>query len=368
MSDFALEAIGISKSFDGVKALNGVSLQVRKGGIHGLVGENGAGKSTLMHIIAGATQKDQGKIILNGKEVNVSSPRVGKELGIAIIYQEYTLAPDLTVAENIFLDQLSRGKLLINWKKLNTDARALLARLDFEDIRPEAKIADLKVAHQQVVEICKALSQRSKFLILDEPTSVLTFREKDKLFDVLRNLKQERVSVLYISHRLEEVIELCDEITVLKDGEFVNQIKGSEAKIDDLIGMMIGRTITTLFPERHAIVGEEVLSAKRLTRGTAVRDVSFSIRAGEVVGFSGLVGAGRTETMRLVYGVDKRDSGSIYLYGKEVPIRSPTDALRNGIGFLPEDRKRLGVILGMAIRINVTLASLKRSHKRPWEY
>jgi ribose transport system ATP-binding protein len=364
MSDFALEAIGISKSFEGVRALDKVSLRVKRGEIHALIGENGAGKSTLMRIIAGAAQKDEGQIFLDGKEVNISSPRVGKELGIAIIYQEYILAPNLTVAENIFIDQLSKGKGIINWKKLNEDAFALLAKLDFDDIQPKSKVSDLKVAYQQVVEICKALSRESKILILDEPTAVLTFKEKDKLFELLRNLKQQGVSILFISHRLEEVIELCDEVTVFKDGKFVNQIKCSEAKVSNLIDMMIGRELTALFPARHATIGEEVLSVKGLNRGSIVQDVSFSMRAGEVIGFSGLVGAGRTETMRLVYGADKLDSGAIYLYGKKISVHSPVDSLRYGIGFLPEDRKQLGVIQGMSIRINATLASIRKIENR----
>ncbi|MCD8140515.1 MAG: sugar ABC transporter ATP-binding protein [Planctomycetaceae bacterium] len=357
---YALEAVGVSKSFAGVRALKNVSLQVKKGAIHALIGENGAGKSTLMRIVAGAETKDAGEIRLDGRAVDIQSPRDAIDRGVAIIYQEYVLAPDLTVAENIFIDRLAGGKGFIHWRDLNAKAAELLARLGFTDIRPDDRVGDLKVAYQQVVEICKALSRDSKVLILDEPTAVLTFREKEKLFGLLRDLQTQGVTIVYISHRLEELFELCSDITVFKDGEYVDTVSVAGSTIDRLINMMVGRELSNLFPTRHATIGETVLEVHNLRRAPVVNDVSFTVRAGEVLGFSGLVGAGRTETMRLIYGADRMDAGEIVLNGKRLAIRSTTDAIRAGIGFLPEDRKRQGIILEMPIRINATLASMRQ--------
>ncbi len=357
---YALEAVGVSKSFAGVRALKNVSLKVKKGAIHALIGENGAGKSTLMRIVAGAETKDAGEIRLDGRAVDIQSPRDAIDLGISIIYQEYVLAPDLTVAENIFIDRLAGGRGLIHWRDLNAKAAELLARLGFTEIRPDDRVGDLKVAYQQVVEICKALSRDSKVLILDEPTAVLTFREKEKLFGLLRDLQAQGVTIVYISHRLEELFELCSDITVFKDGEYVDTVAAADSTIDKLINMMVGRELSNLFPARRATIGETVLEVRNLRRDSVVNNVSFTARAGEVLGFSGLVGAGRTETMRLIYGADRMDAGEIVLKGKRLSIRSTSDAISAGIGFLPEDRKRQGIILEMPIRINATLASMRQ--------
>jgi len=361
---YILEIEGITKRFAGISALDNVSFRLKPGTIHALIGENGAGKSTLMRIVAGAETPDAGKILVNGEIASISSPRDAKNLGISIIYQEYVLAPDLTVAENIFIDHLSENRGLINWKKLNQQAQELLSRLGFEEIQATDKIADLTIAHQQVVEICKALSRQSKILILDEPTSVLTFREKEKLFAILRELRDQGVGIIYISHRLEELFEICSDITVLKDGKYVDTVSAAGTTVRHLVNMMVGRELTDMFPKRNAKIGDLMLKVEHLQRKEVVRDVSFQVRAGEVVGFSGLVGAGRTETMRLIYGADNREQGTIFLDGRPLAIRSTSDALAAGIGFLPEDRKGQGVLLEMPIRTNVTLASMSKVTNR----
>jgi ribose transport system ATP-binding protein len=350
---------GISKSFGGVHALNDVSFEVRPGEIHALVGENGAGKSTLMKILSGAYQKDAGEIRIDARPVNISSPHVGRRLGIGIIYQDFALAPDLTVAENIFLDHLGRAGGLINWRELYRNAGDLIRGLGF-DINPRSLVADLTVAYQQVVEIAKALSENVGILILDEPTAVLAPRETERLFEVLRKLKQQDVSIIYISHRLEEVFEIADVVTVIKDGVVTGTLNAAEATTDEIINMMIGRQLTAMFPERHARIGEEIFRVEGLNRGNKVRDVSFSVRAGEVLGIAGLVGSGRTETVRAIFGADAKDSGQVVLEDRTLRIKSPRAAVRSGIALLPEDRKEQGAILSMSVRKNVTMPSLSR--------
>ena len=355
-----LEMQNISKHFGGVKALTDVTLQIKPGEIHALVGENGAGKSTLMKILSGAYQKDAGKIFLNGEEVNIHNPKSAIDLGIAVIYQEFMLAPDLTVAENIFIDRLAEGRKVINWRSLKKNAKEQLSKLGFDDIDPSTRVGELSVAYQQVVEICKCLTRNARILVLDEPTAVLTFTEIDKLFSIVRKLREEGVSVIYISHRLEEVFELCDSVTVLKDGGLVGQMATSEVDKSQLITKMVGRDLTQLFPQRNAEIGDVVLSVKNLKSPPVVQDVSLEVRAGEVLGLCGLVGAGRTEAMRVVFGIDKKESGSVFLFGEEVNFKHPKFAIESGLGMLPEDRKKQGLILEQSIEINATLASLKK--------
>jgi len=354
-----VQMTGISKSFGGVHALNDVSFEVRPGEIHALVGENGAGKSTLMKILSGAYQKDSGEIVIDGRPANISSPHVGRKLGIGIIYQDFALAPDLTVAENIFLDHLSRTGGLINWRELYRNAGELIRGLGF-DINPRSLVADLTVAYQQVVEIAKALSENVGILILDEPTAVLAPRETARLFEVLRKLKQQDVSIIYISHRLEEVFEIADVVTVIKDGAVTGTLEAAEATTHEIINMMIGRQLTAMFPKRHGKVGDEIFRVESLNRGRKVRDVSFSVRAGEVLGIAGLVGSGRTETVRAIFGADAKDSGQVVLEHRPLRIGSPLAAVRSGIGLRPEDRKEQGAILSMSVRKNVTMPSLSR--------
>jgi len=372
---YIVEMRNISKFFGGVKALKNVSLTIKRGEVHALMGENGAGKSTLMKILAGAYQKDEGQIFVEGKEAKVSSPKDMIKLGVSVIYQEFMLAPDLSVAENIFIDHLVDSGMFINWKRLKQRAKEQLIKLGFDDIDPEQKVGSLSVAYQQIVEICKCLARDSKVLVFDEPTAVLTFSETQKLFDIIRNLKANGVGIVYISHRLEEIMELSDRITILKDGEYVGTVPTADINKEKLVSMMVGREISQLFPKRNAKIGEEILRVENLSAGKMVKDVSFSIRKGEVVGFSGLVGSGRTETMRAIFGADQRDSGKVIFFGKEVNFKDPKDAIKNGLGFLPEDRKHQGLLLEQSIRMNTTLASMSKvkkfdiiNHKKEKEY
>ena len=356
---YSVEMTGITKSFGGVHALNNVSFKIRGGEIHAFVGENGAGKSTLMKILAGAYQKDKGEIKIDGRAVNISNPHAGRKLGIAIIYQEFALVPDLTVAENIYLDHLSSKRGLINWPQLYRNAGELIKSIGF-DINPRSIVGELSVAYQQVVEITKALSENAKILILDEPTSVLAPREVEHLFMILKKLKQQNVSVIYISHRLDEIFKIADTITVIKDGCVTGTVAPTDVTTDDIINMMIGRKLTTMFPKRESRLGKEIFRVEGLNRGKKVKDVSFSVRAGEVLGIAGLVGSGRTETVRAIFAADSKDAGEITLGGHTLKIKSPRDAVSAGIALVPEDRKEQGTILSMSIRANVTMPSLRK--------
>ncbi len=373
--EYAVQMKNISKHFGGVKALSDVSLYVEKGEIHALIGENGAGKSTLMKILAGAYQKDSGEIVIDGKEAKISSPKDVINLGVSVIYQEFMLAPDLTVAENIFIDKLAGSGKWINWKSLRKKAKEQLFNLGFDDIDPDAKVGSLSVAYQQIVEICKCLARESKVLVFDEPTAVLTFSETRKLLSIIQNLKANGVSIIYISHRLEELLEISDHITVLKDGKYVATVATSSINKEELVTMMVGREITQLFPERKAKIGKEILKVENLYAGELVKDVSFSVKSGEVLGFSGLVGSGRTEAMRAIFGADKKNSGKVIYFGEEVNFKDPKEAINKGLGFLPEDRKKQGLLLEQSIRMNTTIASMYKikkfgiiNHKKEKEY
>lgn len=359
-NEYRVKMTNISKAFSGVFALKDANLEVKPGEIHALIGENGAGKSTLMKILAGALQKDGGSVKIEGKEVNFSTPKEGKQAGIATIYQEFMLAPDLTVTENIFIDCLAGDRKIINWPKLNSEAARLLKKMGFDEISSKVKVSQLSIAFQQVVEICKSISKKAKVLILDEPTAVLTVKEIEKLFGLLRKLKNEGVSIIYISHRLEEIFELCDTITVMKDGSFVDTVPANSISKDDLIRKMVGRELSQMFPDRHATIGETILEVKNLKGSSLVNNISFSVKAGEVLGFYGLVGAGRTETMRAVFGADKWYSGEVTFLGKPVHFTSPKKAVQGKLGMLPEDRKRQGVLLEQSIKMNSTIAAMKK--------
>ncbi|MCQ4637439.1 sugar ABC transporter ATP-binding protein [Anaerovorax odorimutans] len=350
---------GISKAFGGVAALDNVSFQALAGEIHALIGENGAGKSTLMKCLAGAYEKDTGKIYIDGQEAEITNPRQGQDQGISVIYQEFALAKDLTVAENIFIDSLGDGKGLVNRKRLKQRAKEVLEKMGFGDIDVNKRVADLTVAYQQIVEICKAISRNAKVMVFDEPTAVLTNREVEKLFDVIYKLRDSGVCVIYISHRLEEIFRICSRITVLKDGKNVDTVNVKDITEKQLVTMMIGRDLSELFPERHAEIKNTLLEVSGLKSGKMVKDVSFHVKAGEVVGFAGLVGAGRTETMRVIFGADKPEGGEIRLEGKSVKINTPKKAIKNGIGMVPEDRKQQGLLLDMPIKINGTMSSLQ---------
>jgi ribose transport system ATP-binding protein len=351
---------GVSKHFGGVTALNNVTFTAEAGEIHALVGENGAGKSTLMKILAGANTPDEGKIFIDGEEVHIHKPKDGIDLGVSVIYQEFALMPDMSVAENIFIDDLNENKRIIKWRELYAQTKTILDELGFSNIPPSRQVADLPVAYQQIVEICKALSRNSKILVLDEPTAVLSTVETEQLFKLLKKLKSDGVTIIYISHRMNEIFALCDRATVLRDGENVGTVNLKDTTDQALVNMMIGRSLQNYYPERTPEIGEVVFEARNIVSGAVVNDVSFSVRAGEVFGLSGLVGAGRTETLMAILGELKRDSGRIFVNGKEVKVTSPLSALRAGISLLPEDRKTQGVLLQLPILHNITISCLNK--------
>lgn len=356
--EYCVEMQSISKHFGGVQALKNVDFRLRRGEVRALLGENGAGKSTLMKILAGAVSADSGIIEIDGKPATIRSPKDSRDLGVSIIYQEFVLAPQLSVAENIFLDRLSEKSGIVNWKKINAAAKKLLMEMGFDMIDPRKQIGSMPVAYQQIVEICKSLSQDAHILILDEPTAVLTFGEIERLFGIVKKLKDCGWGIIYISHRLEEVFQICDTATILKDGEFVGEYDVNTLTKRELVNLMVGRTMSNYYPARDHNIGKTVLSVSHLAAGSSVKDVSFYVRAGEVLGISGLVGAGRTESMRAIFGIDKIDSGEILLNGKSVRFSSPDAAVKAGIGFLPEDRKNEGVVLSQSIRFNTTLSNI----------
>ncbi|MFE3575137.1 sugar ABC transporter ATP-binding protein [Lysinibacillus sp. NPDC059133] len=354
---YIIEMNHISKYFGGIQALNDVQLKLQKGEIHALIGENGAGKSTLMKILAGAYAKDTGTIVIDGLEAKTATPKAMIDMGVSVIYQEFMLAPDLTVAENIYIDKLSNSGIFINWKKMRKNAQKELDKIGFGHIDPNTKVGELSVAYQQIIEICKCLAKNSKILVFDEPTAVLTHSETQKLLELIKKLQAQGVTIVYISHRLEELFAISDKITVLKDGKYIDTVETKSISKEQLVTMMVGREIQTLFPERQATIGQEVLRVENLTTEELIHNVSFSVQAGEVVGFSGLVGSGRTETMRVIFGASPKKEGKIIYFGNEINVKSPKQAIKLGIGLLPEDRKKQGLLLKQSIRLNTTMVS-----------
>ena len=355
----ALEMRNISKQYPGVRALDDVSLSVAPGEIHALLGENGAGKSTMMKILAGAQSKDSGEILLNGTVVQIDSPQKAMSLGISIIYQEFNLVPYLSAGENIYLGREPRAAIpgFVDFKKLYADAQAVLDKLGVK-IDARAPVNTLSVAGQQMVEIAKATSKKSNIIVMDEPSATLTDHELRALFSLMLQLKSEGVSIVYISHRLEEIVEVCDRATIMRDGRNVATKDVKDLTREEIIRLMVGRELKDAIPKVAAPLGDIALEVKHLTRKGVLNDISFTVRKGEVLGIAGLVGAGRTETARVIFGADPMDSGSIEVFGKPVRIRSPQDAIRHGIGLVTEDRKQQGLVLGMVVRENTTLANL----------
>ena len=353
----------ISKNFGGVKALDDVDFEARAGEVHALMGENGAGKSTLIKVLSGAYTKDSGEIYVASSISDNQKTEKNYRKSVSVIYQEFALAPDLTVAENIYIDSLGDNAGIINWKTLKNNAETLLEKLGFSDIDVLKPVSELSVAYQQVVEICKALHREAKVLVLDEPTAVLTKKEIDKLFGIISELKAKGVCIIYVSHRIEEVFKICDRVTVLKDGKKVATVNVGDVNQEQLVRMMIGREMKDYFPQRQAEIGEIILQVKNLNFGPMVKDVSLHVRKGEVLGLSGLVGAGRTETFRAIFGAENKDSGEIIIENKTVNIISPKDAVACGLGMLPEDRKQHGVLLDMSIKVNGTLTIVDRIKK-----
>lgn len=355
-----LEFRGISKSFTGVKALSDISFQIRRGEVHALMGENGAGKSTLMKILSGAYIRDSGKIFVDGKEAVIRNTADSEKLGIAIIYQELNLIPELSVAENIFLHRQPKKGLFVDWKQMNEEAAKVLKQINVE-LDTRTTVASLSVAQQQMVEIAKAISLRSRVLIMDEPTSALTEGETKKLFQVIANLKQQGITMVYISHRMEEIFEICDSFSVMRDGAYIAGGRISEVTVDKLIEYMVGRSLSQVFPKKQNIIGDVVMEAENISSGNEVKDVSFYLKKGEILGFAGLVGAGRTETLKAVFGADPKSKGKVKLNGKVVSIHSPKDAIHWGIGFVPEDRKREGLVTELSVMDNVVMAKMENS-------
>ena len=350
----------ISKSFPGVKALDDVSFQLNAGEVHALVGENGAGKSTLMKVLTGVYGKDEGRILLRGSEVNIQSVRDSQRLGIIMIHQELNLMNHLTAAQNIFIGREERRGLILNDAELNRRSEELFKRLNV-DIDPTVRVGDLTVAKQQMVEIAKALSYNSEVLIMDDPTAALTDNEIDDLFRVIRMLRDEGKGIIHISHRLEELKLISDRITVMRDGGYVGTENTADVDTGKIISMMVGREIFITRSERQVPPDAPVmLEVRHVNAGRMVKDVSFSVRRGEILGVAGLVGAGRTETARAIFGADPRTGGEILINGKPVDIRTPEDAVRHGIAYLSEDRKRFGLMLGLSIQTNTAIASMSR--------
>jgi ribose transport system ATP-binding protein len=353
-----LEMKGIGKTFPGVKALEGVNLAVREGEVHALLGENGAGKSTLIKILSGAYTRDEGQIFFDGQQVDIRSPQDAQNLGIATIYQEFNLAPHLSVAENIFLGHLPRKGATVDWDLVRTRSKEILDRLGVT-FSVDVPTGSLSIAEQQLVEIGKSLNRKTRILIMDEPSAVLGDKDLEKLFGVVRSLQASGIGIIYISHRLKEIFELADEVTVLKDGRYVATRNVSEVTMDDLVKLMIGRDLTDVYPKRDTKPGEVMLEVRNVSQPKLLHDISFNVRAGEIVGFAGITGSGRTELARAIFGADPCN-GEMMLYGKPYKARSPADAIAHGVALVTEDRKAQGLLLKLSVAINTTVSGLKR--------
>ncbi|MGV2988498.1 ribose ABC transporter ATP-binding protein RbsA [Vibrio sp. E150_011] len=357
-----LQLSEIEKAFPGVKALDKASLNVYPGKVMALLGENGAGKSTLMKVLTGIYSKDAGDLYYQGAEASFEGPRESQQAGISIIHQELNLIPELTIAENIYLGREKTNAFgRIKWHEMYADADQLLARLN---VKHSAKtlLGELSLGEQQMVEIAKALSFESKVIIMDEPTDALTDTETASLFNVINELRAQGCGIVYISHRLKEIFEICDDITVLRDGKFIGQTVVAETNEDALIEMMVGRKLDEQYPRINATHGKQSLEVRGVS-GTGVRDVSFHVDQGEILGVSGLMGAGRTELMKMIYGALKRDSGDVVLYGKSINPISPQEGLANGIAYISEDRKGDGLVLGLSVKDNMSLCTLEQLSK-----
>lgn len=353
----------ITKSFPGVLALDRVYFELKKGEVHALVGENGAGKSTLIKIISGAYQKDSGEIIFNNEIVEIKNPRHAQEIGISVIYQEFNLIPHLTIGENIFLgrEPMVYSKVIAD-NIINKETKKILNELDL-DLDPDIKVAELGVAMQQMVEVAKALSMDAEIIIMDEPTAALGEHEIEQLFKTITRLKEKGISIIYISHCLSELWEIADRVTIFRDGQYIATSNIEDTDKETLIKQMVGRDLKEQFPDRNSLIGQEILRVENLTREGMLSNISFNLKAGEVLGFAGLVGSGRTELMRCIFGADYFEKGDIYINGNKVNINSPGDGIKNGIGFITEDRKKQGLVLIRSIKENITITDIKQVMK-----
>lgn len=358
MNDKVLELKDVSKAYPGVVALDHVSLDLKHGEVLALMGENGAGKSTLIKVIAGAIVPDSGAVCIGGKEYRQMTPQIAHSLGIEVIYQEFNLFPSLSIAENIFMGNFPGNGVTVDYRAIEESAGELFEKMNVR-VDPRTKVRDLSVAYMQLVEIAKALSKNVKILIMDEPTAPLTAGEVDILLELVRNLKKQGVSVIYISHRLNEVFQIADRVVVLRDGHMISERDIQEVDRNTLVHDMVGRNVTETFPEHSRHPGEVVLSIKHLS-GNGIQEVSFDLRRGEILGLAGLVGSGRTELVRMIYGADPHSGGEIFVEQQRLGIRKPKDAIDHGITLAPEDRKRQGVILGLPVFENISLPIIRK--------
>ena len=358
MGKVLLEMRSITKEFPGVKALDDVTINIERGTIHGLVGENGAGKSTLIKVLAGIYQPNKGEIILDGKPCRFNSPIEARRAGISVVHQEIKLAEPLSVAENMFLGNVQLKNGLVDWKGMRRRAREIVEDLGM-DIDINAQVSSLTVAKKQIVEIMHAINNNSRILIMDEPSAVLTDRELEVMFRIVKQLRDEGITIIYISHRLDEIFGLCSNVSVLRDGCHIDTIPVASVDRQGLINMMVGREMGQEYPKEVGNVGGTILEVKNLSRGI-LQDISFEVKSGEVFGISGLVGAGRTELARAILGIDKPESGEVYVRGKKVHYRTFADAIRDGLGLIPEDRKLQGLVQIMSVKRNTTLVNMKR--------
>ena len=358
-SNIALQMTGVSKRFGPVQALSQVSFTVRAGTVHALVGENGAGKSTLMKVLSGVYKPDQGSIEINGRPYTFDKPEQALAAGVSMIYQELDLAEDLTVAENIFLGNEPQGRMpfTLDDKVMVRETVELAKRLNF-DVNPTAVVGNLSTGDCQIVEVLKALMRNASIIVMDEPTSSLSESDTKRLFKVVRELREQGISIIYISHRLEEIVDLADDVTVLRDGRVVHSESVTKLDIRQIVRYMVGRELNEFFPSRNVIIGDVCVRVENLSSAENIHDISFEIKSGEIVGMAGLVGAGRTEVARAIFGVDKKTSGTIFLEGRELRVHSPADAISSNIAFLTEDRKRTGLCLQLPCGWNITLPNL----------
>ena len=361
MSEYIVELKNVTKRFPGVVALKSMSIQIRPGEIHGLIGENGAGKSTLIKVLTGVNIPEEGEIFVSGQQVSFKNPVKAREAGIACVYQELNIVPQLSVVDNIFIGRAITNSVgLLDYKTMHEQAKRALTELGHEEIDTRAQCGKLGIGLQQMVEIAKAVSLDAKLIIMDEPTSSLGKQEVEQLMKAVRRLKERGVAVLFVSHKLEEIFELCDRVTVMRDGKHIFTDDVKNVTTDKLIQAMVGRTLDNLFPKVYGTKGECFLKVDHLTEAGVLKDVSFEAYGGQILGFAGLVGAGRTETMRAIFGADSTESGDIYVKGKHVHIHSPQQAIRLGIAFLTEDRKGQGLVLSQPVKTNLIMASFKR--------
>lgn len=357
-NNYILTLKNITKEFPGVKALDDVTINIERGTIHGLVGENGAGKSTLIKVLAGIYQPNKGEIILDGKPCRFNSPIEARRAGISVVHQEIKLAEPLSVAENMFLGNVQLKNGLVDWKGMRRRAREIVEDLGM-DIDINAQVSSLTVAKKQIVEIMHAINNNSRILIMDEPSAVLTDRELEVMFRIVKQLRDEGITIIYISHRLDEIFGLCSNVSVLRDGCHIDTIPVASVDRQGLINMMVGREMGQEYPKEVGNIGGTILEVKNLSRGI-LQDISFEVKSGEVFGISGLVGAGRTELARAILGIDKPESGEVYVRGKKVHYRTFADAIRDGLGLIPEDRKLQGLVQIMSVKRNTTLVNMKR--------